>query len=150
MCLVLLCACLLQGEEEIVTFLLKFFLVFSLTFSFTVHMGLSFYTVGSMGWLIWFYVQKSHELWFSFVNSTEIYSSILTIILSKHYTMTFKKNHTHIHTHTKNKQTKKKQIALCIRSLFLNFLLCHQAICLFLPKKDVLFIIGDWNAKVGS
>ena len=32
----------------------------------------------------------------------------------------------------------------------MNFLLCHQAICLFLPKKDILFIIGDWNAKVGS
>ena len=153
----LLCACLPQGQEEIVTFLLKFFLVFSLTFSFTVHMGLSFYTVGSMvdsfDFMCRNHMNCDLVLWIVLIDAvlfTEIYSSILTIILSKHYTTTLKKNHTHTHTRTKNKQTKKKQIALCIRSLFLDFLLCHQTICLFLPKKDVLFIIGDWNAKVGS
>lgn len=54
----------------------EIFLVFSLIFSFTVHMGLSFYTVGSMGWLIWFHVQKPHELWFSFVNTTDWCSTI--------------------------------------------------------------------------
>ena len=31
--------------------------------------------------------------------------------------------------------------------LIFRFLICKVGIT---PKKDVLFIIGDWNAKVGS
>ena len=118
-CLVLLCACLPQGQEEIVTFLLKFFLVFPLIFSFTVHMGLSFYTVGSMGWLIWFHVQKPHELWFSFVNSTDWFSTIywnrfFYLNCYFHSTLHYdiKKNHTHTHWKKKNPNSFMYQVSI--------------------------------------
>ena len=81
----------------------KIFSCFPLNFSFTVHMGLSFYTVGSMGWLIWFHVQKPHELWFSFVNSTDWCSTVYWnrfylnyyFHSTLHYDIKKKKNHTH-------------------------------------------------------
>ena len=37
-----------------------------------------------------------------------------------------------------------------LRKLKLNWSMKLQDLLELTPKKDVLFIIGDWNAKVGS
>ena len=42
------------------------------------------------------------------------------------------------------------QPALLRRLRFINFMKIYNTLLELTPKKDVLLILGDWNAKVGS